>query len=148
MGSVDRQQIDDEHEWLVRSDHAARATGAVGHCRGDREPAPAPDSHALHALVPARDHLSLAELELERLAAVPRGVELLAGREGGADVVHRHLRARHGRLAVADDDVVNDELEGDITLGLFDAGSLQWQGVAPMLVRSATVVDCWLTPTA
>src|SRR3954452_840372 len=31
--SVDGQQVDDEHEWLVRLDHAAGAAGPVRHRR-------------------------------------------------------------------------------------------------------------------
>ena len=65
--SVDREQVDDEHERLVRRDHAAGAAGAVGHRGGDRQLPPAADLHPLHAGVPARDHLALAELERERL---------------------------------------------------------------------------------
>ena len=72
-------QIDDEDQRLVRPDHPAGAALAVGQHRRDRDPPPAADLHAGHALVPARDHLALAEPELERVAAVPRGVELLAG---------------------------------------------------------------------
>src|SRR6266508_2528835 len=80
-------QVHDEHERLVGPDDAARAALAVRQVRRDRDaPAPA-DLHAGHALVPARDHLSLAELELERVAAIPRRVELVAGRPRDADVV-------------------------------------------------------------
>ena len=53
----------------------------------DGQLATAADLHALHALVPAGDDLAGTELELQRLAAVPAGVELLAGGEGDADVV-------------------------------------------------------------
>ena len=45
--SADRQQVDDEHERLVRRDHAARTPGAVGHRRRDRQLAPSADPHPL-----------------------------------------------------------------------------------------------------
>ena len=44
----------------------------------------------------------LSELELERLAAIPRGVELLAGGERDADVVDGDLLALSCLVAVAD----------------------------------------------
>jgi hypothetical protein len=69
-----------------------------------------------------------AELELERLAAIPGGIELLAGREGNADVVHRDLAALRRLVAVADDEVLDDELERNVPFGLLDAGSLEGQG--------------------
>ena len=71
--------------WL---DHAAGAARPVGHRRRDRQLPPAADPHPGDALIPAGDHLALAEREPERLAAVPRRVELVTGREGDADVVH------------------------------------------------------------
>src|SRR3954469_2720617 len=63
--SVDGEQVHDEHERLVRLDHATRAARAVRHRRRDRQLTAAADLHALHSGVPARDHLALAELELE-----------------------------------------------------------------------------------
>src|SRR5207342_1884981 len=75
--------------------------------------------------VPARDDLPLAKLELERAAAVPGGVELLAGAEGDADVVHGDVRPG-GRLgAVADCDVLDPELERDVSLGLVHLWALR-----------------------
>ena len=62
--------------------------GAVAEVRRDGEPAATADLHARDALVPARDDPAAAQRELEGLAAVPGGVELLAGGEGDADVVH------------------------------------------------------------
>src|SRR5207237_8901475 len=104
LGLFDRQEIDDEHERLVRLDHGARASGAVGHGGWDRQLAPAADPHALAAGIPARDHLALPELELERLAAIPRCIEFLAGRERDADVMHLDLLAPCRLVSVADDD--------------------------------------------
>ena len=77
--SADPEQVDHEHQRLTRLDHAARAAVAVAQVRRDHELAPAADLHARHALVPAADHPAGAEREAERRAAVPRGVELLAG---------------------------------------------------------------------
>src|SRR6476659_2587840 len=108
----------------MRLDHVARAPGPVRHRRRDREPAPAADPHPLDTVVPALDHLAAAELERERLAPVPRGVELVARREGDADVVHRYLAARNGLRALADDEVLDPELERDVALGLRDLRSI------------------------
>ena len=90
--------------------------------------------------IPAGDDLPLAELELERLAAIPRGVELLARGEGDTDVVHRDLRALRRLVSVADDDVVDPELEGDVALGLVDLRSLgcHWAGTLP---RAVVTID-------
>ena len=52
----------------------------------------------------------------KRLAPVPGGVELLAGREGHADVVHRE-RAGLGASALADDDVLLLEPPGRRPVG-------------------------------
>src|SRR5436190_12214758 len=43
--SVDRQQVDDEHERLVRLDHAACPTRPVRHRRRNRQLAAAADAH-------------------------------------------------------------------------------------------------------
>ena len=83
-----RDQVHDEHERLVGLDHAAGAALAVAEHRRDGDPPPAADPHAGHALVPAGDHLAASEAELERVAPVPGGVELLAVGPGDPDVVH------------------------------------------------------------
>src|SRR5215217_2117701 len=72
-GLLHVEQVDHEDEGLVGPDGWRR--GLVGR---DGEPPPAPDLHALEALVPARDDHPGAELEREGLLALPRGVELLA----------------------------------------------------------------------
>ena len=108
----------------MRGDHSARAPGAVGHRRRDRQLAPAADLHPLHARIPAGDHLALAELEAERLVAIPRRVELLAGRERDAGVVHGHGLPGGRLVTVADDDVLDPEVERDIAFGLVDLGTL------------------------
>jgi calcium-translocating P-type ATPase len=104
---VDREQVDHEHERLVRLDHAARPARSVAERRRDRQPAAAADAHALDPLVPARDDLPLAEPELERLPAVPRGVELLARAKRDADVVDGDLAAGRRLGALADHEVVD-----------------------------------------
>src|SRR4051812_8703322 len=113
------------------ADDPARAALAVGEVRRDRDaPAPA-DLHAGHALVPAADHLALAERELERVAAVPRRVELLAALPRHADVVDLDDVAGGGLVAVADLDVVELELVGRRLVGWdVDLRLLVW-GHAP-----------------
>src|SRR4051812_40956367 len=99
-------QVDHEHERLVGPDDAARATRAVRHRRRDRDPAPPAHLHPGDALVPAPDDLPLAQPELERVAAIPRRVELLAGLVGHADVVDLDDAARGGLVALADREVL------------------------------------------
>src|SRR5204863_2984926 len=82
--------------------------------------AAAAHAHPLDARVPAGDDLALPELELERPAAVPGRVELLAGGEGHAHVVHGDLPSLRRLVALADDDVLDPEVEGDVALGLLD----------------------------
>ena len=109
----------------MRRDDSARAARAVRHRGGDRQLAATPNLHPLDAGVPARDDLTRTELELERLAPVPRRVELLAGREGDADVVDRDLAALRGLVSFADDDVVDAELERNVPFGLDDRRTLE-----------------------
>src|SRR5581483_9539527 len=96
------------------------------------------------ARVPALDHLALAELELEGLAAVPGRIELLAGAKCDADVVHRYRLAGHSLVARALDDVVDTELERDVAVGLLD--------LRPLHVRHSTTMEqisehvWWLPP--
>src|SRR3954471_1109039 len=83
----DAEQVDHEDQRLAGLDRRGRALVAVGEVGGDGQLAAAADLHALHALVPALDDPAATQREAERLAAVPAGVELLAGAEGDADVV-------------------------------------------------------------
>src|SRR4051812_22997391 len=121
-------EVHDEDERLVGTDDAAGAALAVGQVRRDRDAPPAADLHPGHALVPAGDDLALAELELEGVAAVPRGVELIAGRPRDAHVVDLDDLAVDRLVAVADLDVLELELVGgrlvggDVDLGLLVAG--------------------------
>src|SRR4051812_1280982 len=108
-GLTDALEVDDEHERLVRPDPGAGALRAVGQVRRDDQLAPAADLHALDALVPALDDLTLAERERERLAVVPRGVELLARRPRVAHVLHRRELAGLDRRALAGDEVLLDQ---------------------------------------
>src|SRR4051812_29690059 len=109
-GLAHADEVDDEDERLVPPHHPARAALAVGGVGRDGDaPAPA-DAHAGDALVPARDHLALAEPELERRAAIPGGVELLARLPRHADVVNLHHAAGDGLVALPDLDVLELEL--------------------------------------
>src|SRR5262249_46735175 len=102
--------------------HAAGAARTVGEVRRDRDLAPPADLHALDALVPAADHLALAEAELERVTAIPRRVELLLGLVGHADVVDLDDLAGRGLVAFADRDVLELELVGRRAVRDFDFG--------------------------
>ena len=70
----------------------------------------------------------LPSLKRERLAAIPGGVELLAGPERDARVMHRDVVAARRLLTVADDDVLDPELERDVAFRLVDLGALQCHG--------------------
>ncbi len=74
---------------LVRRDRGRSAFGPVCERRRDDQLAPSTDLHAGHALVPAGDHLSLAEGEAERFVALPGRVEFLAAVIQHAHVVDR-----------------------------------------------------------
>src|ERR1700744_6074083 len=76
--SLHAEQLDVEHQRRVRRDHAAGAARAVAKLRRDDQRAVAADLHGGDALVPAGDHLSLADREGEGLVAIVRAVELLA----------------------------------------------------------------------
>src|SRR5512133_478644 len=118
-------EVHDEDERLVGADDAAGAALAVGQVRRDRDAPPAADLHAGHALVPSGDDLALAELELEGVAAVPRGVELVARRPRDTHVVDLDDPAVDRLVAVADLDVLELELVGGrLVGGDFDLGLL------------------------
>src|SRR3954447_3206558 len=108
--ATDLQGVDDEDERGVRRDRRGLPLGAVPELRRDRQLTPAAGLDADQALVPALDDHALAEREVERLAVVPGGVELLAGVIEDADVLHRELVALLGGLALADHDVLHHEL--------------------------------------
>src|SRR4029079_10644598 len=73
-----RQQFDIEHQRGVRRDDAASATRPVTERGRNDQRALAADVHRTDAFVPTRNHLALADLELERLVAVDGGIEFLA----------------------------------------------------------------------
>src|SRR4051794_36599482 len=96
-GSADAEEVDDEDQRLPRLDHPAGAALAVGLVRRDGQPPAAADPHPRDPLVPPLDDHADAQSELQRVAAVPGGVELLAAAVRDADVVRAHQAAR-GRL--------------------------------------------------
>src|SRR5690606_30400971 len=123
--SADLDQVDDEDQGLPRLDHIAGAAVAVGQVRRDGELAAAADPHPQDALVPAGDDLADAELEAERLAPAPGGVELLPRGVRDPDVVHGEAGAVHGLLALADGDVLDLQLGrrravDEVDLGTFE----------------------------
>src|SRR4030095_8273469 len=83
----DADEVDDEDQRRAGLDDAARSALAVRLVRRDRQPASSADLHAADALVPALDDHADAQPELQRVATVPGGVELLAAVVGDADVV-------------------------------------------------------------
>src|SRR5450755_1931468 len=92
--------------------------------RRDHQPAPAADSHADNPLVPALDHSTPAEGERQRVAPVPRAVELLPSREGDADVVGNHRVASCRLGSVAHDLVDDHQIRGRLAPGEIDLGLL------------------------
>ena len=76
------------------------------------ETASSADVHAHHTVVPALDDLSSAELEDERLIAIPRRVKLFATGGANADVVHDGLLTSGGFGPITDDDVFDEEFIG------------------------------------
>src|SRR4051794_18055470 len=88
--SADADEVDDEDQRGAGLDDTAGPAVAVGLVRRDGQPTAAADLHAGDALVPALDDHADAEPELQRVAAVPGGVELLAGLVGDAHVVRAH----------------------------------------------------------
>lgn len=115
--SADGEEIDHEHEGLVRCDHTAGTGFAVAHRGRNRETTAAADLHALHTVVPTLDDLASPQSELERLHPIPRRVELLTGRPRHADVVHRDVLAGHRLVAVADRLVLDQEIGGWRSVG-------------------------------
>src|SRR5690606_4718542 len=105
----------------------------------DDELAPAADLHALDAGVPALDDLADTEAEVERRAAVVRRVELLAGGQGDADVVHRHGASGARLGTVADGEVGDDEVGGRGGVDEVDLGLLGH----PVSLRRALLPPYW-----
>src|SRR4029079_4030404 len=110
--SADPEQVDDEDQRLAGLDHPAGAAVAVPQVRRDDELATATNLHALDPGVPALDDLTDTQPELQRLAAVVRRVELLAGRVRHADVVHLDGVAGRGLGPVSLSESADDALDG------------------------------------
>src|SRR5258707_13887350 len=94
------------------------ALGAVGLLRRDDKLATATDLHAGDAVLPALDEP--AQRELDGLAAIPRAVEFVAGVVLDADIVHLDIAAGHRLRAVADHQVLDDEVGRRGPVGKFD----------------------------
>ena len=63
--SAGAEQVDHEHQGLVGLDHASSTLGAVAEVRRNGEAAATAEPHPRHALVPAADHLTGTETELD-----------------------------------------------------------------------------------
>src|SRR5690606_35824985 len=105
----------DEDESLARLDDPAGTPVAVGERGRDGQLAATAHAHTRDTPVPSRDHLTGAEAEVEGLAAVPGRIELLAAGERNPDVVHADGVARSGCIAVADRDVLAQQVRGRLT---------------------------------
>lgn len=116
------QQVDHEDQGLAAFDDPAGALLAVSQMGRNRHPAPTADPHTGHALVPTLDHLTGTEAELERLVAIPGGIELLLSRPGHPYVMDRDLLAPAGLFSVANDEVLDEKLLGRISVGNPDFG--------------------------
>src|SRR5258706_14220790 len=114
---ADVHQVDDEDQGLAALDDATRSPAAVTEVRRNRQPSATTDAHAGDTLVPTLDHLAGTETEVERVAPVPAGVELLAVAPGATRVVDEDSLADNGLLAVADHLVFDDQVAGWIVVG-------------------------------
>src|SRR3954462_3963882 len=117
-------EVDDEDQRLPRPDGAARAAVAVAEPRRDDDAPASADLHALDPLVPPGDHLTGAESEVQGLAAVPGGVELLPRRVRDTHVVRPDRHAGLRLRAVADDLVDHLQVLGRGAVGEVDLGAL------------------------
>ena len=116
--------------------------GAVGEIRRDDQLAAAADLHPGDALVPARDHLTGAELEAEGFAAAPGRVECFAALVADADVLDGDFVAGLGFGAVPPSiSLISSFFGGGAsarsTFGLvFFAAGFAFFGAAPSFRRS------------
>src|SRR4051794_12440981 len=134
-------EIDDEDQRRAGLDDAPRTALAVRLVRRDGQPAPAADLHARDALVPALDDHADAQPELQRVAPVPRGVELLPTVVRDAHVVRTHQAAR-GRLGtVTDDEVLDHEVVRRGPGGGLDVRSAQLGHETSSLALVGVVAD-------
>src|SRR3569833_205263 len=109
----DRNGVGDEDQRLVRLD--ATAALAVGEVRWDEQQAAAALLDALQALVPARDDLTGAQVQVECLTAVVRVVQDLLVRLRHQQVVHLQLLAGLRAAAGARGQVLDDQLLRRVT---------------------------------
>src|SRR5699024_7552032 len=109
-----------EEQALTGLAHPAGSLVAVRQMRRNLQSAPSSDLHPLDALIPAGDDHSGTETELQRRAAIVRGVELLTRGMGDSDVVHAHGVAGARLGAGADDVIDDDELGGRFAAGEVD----------------------------
>src|SRR3954454_14006271 len=116
--------VDDEDQRLVWLDLRAGPTRAVAETGRDHEQAASAYLHPLKTLLPALDDLALAERDRERLAAVPAGVEFLAGRPRVAGVVDGGRVAIGGARAGALHHVDHRQLCRRLAARLDDLGLL------------------------
>src|ERR1700722_7544499 len=116
----DRDQIAHEDEGLARRDLVPGAPVSVGQIRRDDQLTAAADPHALHALIPAGDDVPGTELELQRIASVPAGVEFLPRRVRDADIVNLDPVARARHAAVSFPDVGDQQLGRRFAAGKVD----------------------------
>src|SRR5699024_4637407 len=100
-------EIDDEDQRAARKG-VRSASRAVSQRRRDRQLPAATSLHARDTLLPTSNQPR--ERELDRLAAVPGRIELLAGLEVHPHVVDLNHAARHGLSTVADHQVLDHEL--------------------------------------
>src|SRR5882757_532596 len=119
--SANVEQIDDEDQRLARQP-VPRARCSVRLGRRDGQLAPSTHVHAWNTVLPALNQA--AQGKFDRLAPVPRAVELLARVVLDADVVHRDGAAGDRFGAVANYYVLDHQLSGCRTVGEFDLGFL------------------------
>src|SRR3954453_2755672 len=118
-------EVHHEDQGRARLDDTAGAALAVGLVGGDGQPAPAADLHSGDAFVPALDDHADTQPELQRVAAVPGRVELLAAVVRDADVVGADQAAWRRLGAVTDGDVLDHEVVGGRPGGWLDVRSGQ-----------------------
>src|SRR4051794_5118041 len=134
-------EVHHEDEGGAGLDDAAGAALAVRLVRGDGQPATAADLHAGDALVPALDDHADTQPELQRVAAVPGRVELLAAVVGDADVVRADEAARSRLGSVADDDVLDHEVLRGRPGGGLDVRSAQLGHGSPFRAGAVPAPD-------
>jgi hypothetical protein len=98
--SANVQQLDIEDQCGTGWNIWRSACSAVAEIRRNYQLTPAAHSHAGNPFVPARYHLTGAEVEPEGLVAIATAIELLPIREP-TSIVHRHFLPCGGRSSLA-----------------------------------------------